>query len=314
MAQTTVQAGKAESVGTFSWLRLRSRGARSMAMFVAVTALLMSTPAVPGTCGKPGDWLWDGDETLTTAQVLDRIKPGAVVLLGERHGRAPDHHWQSQVLSALVGRFDDLVIGYEMFRREQQDTLEQWRANELGESDFLAAVDWEEQWGFPAEFYLPLFRLNRMYAVPMVALNVDNELVRRIGIEGWEAVPVSARKGISTAAELPPEYRDWLHEIYERHPEGEVAEQAGFEGFVRAQSVWDRAMAEALNTRSGDDRVVAGVVGRGHVLRGFGIAHQLADLGHERVITMLALDPEAFCEARTDPPATAVFRLPGGAE
>ena len=70
-----------------------------------------------------------------------------------------------------------------------------------------------------------------------------------------------------------------------------------FQRFVQAQITWDRAMAEAMAAALGDDDgpLLVGVVGRGHVEYGYGIPHQLRDLGVDRIVTALPIEVGASC-------------------
>jgi hypothetical protein len=130
---------------------------------------------------------------------------------------------------------------------------------------------------------MPLFDFARMHRIPMVALNVERTLVSRVGRDGWDAVPAETREGTGRPAPASRAYVDSLARIYDSHPHAAQAdgEAVAFERFVEAQVTWDRAMAEAIaasHVRPGRPLVVA-VAGRGHAEYGFGIPHQLAELG-----------------------------------
>ena len=283
--------------------------------YLAMTLFCFTAVAVPASasCPETGQWIWEDGEVRSTTGTMERIPEGAIVLLGERHGQADDHRWQLQIASALIGRSDAVTIGYEMFPRQSQPALDAWARGELSEAEFLEQANWDSHWGMGREHYMPLFHLHRMNDLPMKALNLDRDLIRRIGAEGWDGVPEKDRHGVSLPAEPPQAYRDYLREVYERHPGGDD-NGAGFERFLRSQLAWDRAMAEALDEASGEEGIVIGMVGRGHVRHGLGIPHQLADLGHERVITMLPETAEGICEQRDELPATAMFALPAPAD
>lgn len=283
---------------------------------LAIAFFCFSTAVVPAaaSCPETGQWLWEDGEIRTTAATMERIPEGAIVLLGERHGEADDHRWQLQVASALIGRNAAVTIGYEMFPRQSQSALDKWARGDLSEAEFLEQSDWDSHWGMGHEHYMPLFQLNRMNDLPMRALNLDRDLIRRIGAEGWEGVPSEDRHGITPAADPADAYRDHLKEVYQRHPGGDNGNDNGFERFLRSQLAWDRAMAEALDGTSREEGIVVGIVGRGHVRHGHGIPHQLAELGHERVITLLPDKAGSICEQQDELPATAMFALPSEAD
>jgi len=236
-----------------------------------------------------GHWMAPaGARPLALPALLDDLAGRPAVLLGESHDSAEDHRWQLHTLAALHGRVPDLVIGFEAFPRRLQPVLDRWVAGELNERAFLEASEWDEVWGFPSSFYMPLFDFARMHRIPIVALNVERALVARVGREGWDAVPEDVREGVGRPAPAADAYAATLARVYQDHrrpaaagDEAPPADEAAFGRFVEAQLTWDRAMAEAIaaaRARPGRPLVVA-VVGRGHVEYGFGIPHQLADLG-----------------------------------
>jgi membrane-associated protease RseP (regulator of RpoE activity) len=90
---------------------------------------------------------------------------------------------------------------------------------------------------------------------------------------------------------------------------------AEFRFFVEAQTVWDRAMAEALarslkDVQSGEPPLVVGIMGGGHVRDGFGVPHQLRNLGVSNVGALLPVDPQADCAGLKSGLADAIFAIP----
>jgi len=132
--------------------------------------------------------------------------------------------------------------------------------------------------------------------------------------------------GLSTPAQASLEYRRQLGELYaykltlRGHGEEPAAADSGpdleeimqskaFANFVDAQLTWDRAMAEALVTshRLDPEALVVGIIGRGHLEYGYGVSHQLADLGIEDVAVLLPIDADDDCAGLSADLADAVF-------
>jgi hypothetical protein len=213
------------------------------------------------------------------------------------------------------------VIGFEAFPRSVQPVLDDWSAGKLSEDDFLRETNWAEVWGYDADLYMPLFEFARQNRIPMIALNVDRSLISRVGRNGWDAVPEDAREGITTPAAAQPDYSESLASVYlaaaaHRRDASEDVQTVedvlgtdGFQNFVDAQLTWDRAMAEALaqSAEANPEAVVVGIVGRGHVERGFGIPHQLADLGISAVTSLVPVDRDRACAGLEPDVADAVF-------
>ena len=271
-------------------------------------------------CVGPGVWLDPArPEPISHRDVLARAMANRIALLGESHGNAEHHRWQLHVIAALHALAGEIVLGFEMFPRRVQPILDRWVAGKVDERTFLAETDWDRVWGFDAALYMPLFRFARMHKVPMVALNVDRDLVRRVREGGWESVPAAAREGISAPAPPSDAYVGWLREVYRAHlrengepAEGEIdRDDPGFRGFVAAQLTWDRAMAEALFAAAGAPGrpLVIGVIGSGHLRNRFGVPRQLAALGLDGVAVLLPWDQGMDCAELTPDFADAVFGL-----
>ena len=220
--------------------------------------------------------------------VLDAAAAKAVVLLGEEHDNAEHHRWQLHTLAALHARRANLILGFEMFPRRVQAALDRWVAGELTEAEFLDASEWRRVWNMDAALYLPLFHFARMHRIPMVALDVERE--QRAAAAPAPATPSDA-------------YVAMLKEVYGKHP------QTQFQRFVDSQARHDRVMAQsiadALMARSG--ALLVGIVGRGHAVHGYGVPHQLRDLGVPEVGVLLPWDEGADCRTLVAGYADAVF-------
>ncbi len=196
---------------------------------------------------RAGAWLApETGEAVAHPALMARAAAAGVVLLGETHDRADHHRWQLSVLAGLAAHRADLVVGFEMFPARADPVLAEWVSGGLSEAAFLERAEWGQVWGFAAALYLPLFHFCRLHGVPMVGLNCDRDLVRKVGAGGWEAVPEAAREGITPAAPATEAYRRYLFDMTGGRREGRAAQQPmdpAFDRFVRAQQVWDQAFA-----------------------------------------------------------------------
>ncbi|WP_420340746.1 ChaN family lipoprotein [Roseibium sp.] len=276
----------------------------------------------PELCQDVGQWLDPSSNAqLTNRDVLAEAAGSRVVLLGETHTSKEDHLWQLQTLAGLYALTPELVIGFEAFPRSVQPVLDDWSAGKLSEDVFLRQTKWAEVWGYDADLYMPLFEFARQNRIPMIALNVDRGLISRVGRNGWDAVPEDGRDGITTPAAARPAYSESLASVYlaaaahrrDASAEVQTVEDVlgtdGFQNFVDAQLTWDRAMAEALaqSAEANPEAVIVGIVGRGHMERGFGIPHQLADLGVSAVTSLVPVDRDRACAGLEPDVADAVF-------
>lgn len=290
-----------------------------------MAAQAADSPSAGSACLTPAAWnLPDSGRFRSTTPnaVLTASARHDVVLLGEMHADDDHHRWQLQALAGLYALRPEMVIGFEMFPRRLQPVLDRWVAGELTDKQFMEQSEWETVWSLPLELYLPLFQFARINRIPMVALNVDRKLNKAITAKGWDAVPPAEREGVSRALPPVPAYRDFLFEVYRQHTAmhghnvSKVRkEDPAFRYFVESQTTWDRAMAEALaqrlHVKTGSARpLVVGIIGSGHVRYGYGVPHQLRDLGVTQVGTLLPMDADTNCHDLRSGLADAVFALP----
>ncbi len=280
---------------------------------VACAGIRRASPPTPSACVAPARWMAPATRReRPAADVIARAARARIVLLGEHHDHADHHRWQLHTLAALAARRRRLVIGFEMFPRRVQPALDQWTAGGLDAATLLREADWHRVWGFPPDLYLPLFEFARLNRVPMRALNVDRDLVTRVGREGWVAVPMAAREGVGNPAPPAPAYRAALDAILSAHGAGADLDPEARQRFVDAQLLWDRAFAEGLAAAARDepDALVVGIVGSGHLEHRWGVPHQLAALGIRDVVVLLPWDTRRGCDGLAPDLADAVFGIP----
>lgn len=267
-----------------------------------VTALLLAAAplgAAPmsAACPPPGVWTGADGRPVEESRALHRLAEAPVILLGERHGTPAHHRWQAETIAALA-RLGPVVIGLEQLPPAAQSALDRFVAGTIDEAQFLADSGWAERWGHDFAAYRPIFDLARARGLPMVAINVDRGFVRRVGREGYAAAAADGRAPVGRPAAAPAAYAAMLAESFRQHAHGAGGSEAALARFIEAQTVWDRAMAEAIvraRIARPDARIVA-ITGWGHVAHGHGIAHQLADLGEPRVASAIAVGPPPACE------------------
>lgn len=292
-----------------------------------ITAVMLANISLPvsagvdaddrnvSVCATPGRWIDPANHaTIEHSRLLTELAERRVVLLGERHDSAEHHRWQLHTLAALHGRHPDMAIGFEAFPRTMQPVLARWVAGELTTDAFLEAVEWSRVWGFDADLYLPLFHFARQHRLPMLALNVDRRLVAAVGREGFAGVAPADREGVSAPAPPPPAYRQSLAQVFAHKSQhsgdpSETLSDPAFQRFVEAQLTWDRAMAEAIASakNSDEDRLVVGIIGRGHLENRWGVPHQLAALGIADAAVLLPVAASEECADIVPGVADAVF-------
>lgn len=265
----------------------------------------------------PAGWSAPGGEVLAGEDLLDRMAAQSVVLLGEQHDQASHHRWQLDTLRALHQRRPHMIIGLEMFPRRVQPALDAWVRGELSEDEFIVQSDWKKVWGFDPALYLDILRFARDAQVELRALNVESALTRKVGRNGFAAIPPEEREGITTPAAPSPAYVSSLEAVFSLHVTPHLKngsdsdKQARLSGFIDAQLVWDRAMAQGIHAAldAHPDALLVGLMGSGHLRHGHGVPHQLRDLGVTAQATLLPWDNGHDCAELVAGVADAVYLL-----
>ena len=296
--------------------RINARAMLFALGLIAASPVASTHASAQQSCASAGEWTVPGTGRIAAPEILARSATARAVLLGEHHDDADHHRWQLQTVAALAALRPKLVLGFEMFPRRVQSALDRWVANQLSEEEFLKAADWSHVWGYDAVLYLPLFHFARMNRIPMVALNVERDMVRSIGSGGLASVPLERREGVSAAIPAREVYLERLFASYAAHPEGKQPAPAradpAFQRFVEAQLFWDRAMAQALAEAAArhPDALIVGIMGSGHIAGGDGVQRQIENLGVKQVASLLPWEPDTNCAKLTPGIASAVFGLP----
>ena len=284
-------------------------------------------------CVPVGSWVVPGGGKVSGTEVISNAINQSVVLLGEAHANLEHHRWQLQMLASLHTRHPDMVIGFEMFPRRVQKALDDWVAGSLSVAEFLDAADWKHGWSIDAKAYLPFFHFARMNKIPMVALNIDSRLRKEVSLKGFDILSADKFKGVTRPAEPSDSYLEYLMRVYKKHDRNHKdktkisTDNSDFLRFVRGQQLWDRAMAQALYSALNrterppvvgiqtlysaltrpERPLVVGIMGTGHIRHGYGVPHQLMDLGIEDVAMLLPWESNRGCEQLVTGTADAVF-------
>ena len=274
-------------------------------------AALLFIPAVHAEdCVPVGKVLLPAsNEWINTSKLIQASAGNKIILLGEHHDNMEHHRWQLQMIIALHTLNPKLALGFEMFPRKSQAVLDKWVRGELSEAEFLKQTDWDGYWSFDPQLYMPMFHYARMNGIPMYALNVDRDLIRQVGQQGWANIDAEQREGISDSAPASEGYRQMLAGVFMQHgsqhdkkpSEEDMAKtlaMPAFNRFVESQLVWDRAMAEAIATavKSNADAQVVAVLGSGHMMYHFGVPEQLQAMSLPKPKALVPWDPEFECE------------------
>jgi uncharacterized iron-regulated protein len=204
-------------------------------------------------------------------RLIDTIADRRVVFVGESHDRYEDHLNQLAVIEGLHRRGKDLAVGMEFFQQPFQGALDAFVAGEIDEAELLRRTEYFDRWRFDYRLYRPILRFAREHGIPVIALNLESELIEKVGQGGIGGLTPEEQARIP--AEMDREdsaYRARVKQVFDMHP---MRQDRAFDHFLEVQLLWDEGMAEQaaryLTEHPGKTLVV--LTGAGHVEYGQGI-------------------------------------------
>ena len=228
-------------------------------------------------CAATTLWPSLNDDPAEVARLIAaRARHVRIVYLGESHDNPYHHRAQAQVLEAMLVGGARPALAFEMLTQAQQPAVDEAMLEEADTATLGKRLGWVERRWPDFEMYRPLFDLARRHGLPVVAIDLDQPLVRRIGKEGLGALPAGERSGL--ASRLAPDAereRGIAREIEAAHCR--LLPEAAIPAMVDAWHARNVAMAlRILQALERTPQVVV-IVGRGHQAPG-GLADQVEAL------------------------------------
>jgi len=211
-------------------------------------------------------------------EITSEIAGNSIVYVGETHSNYGDHMVQLEFLKNLHRPLVNIAIGMEMFEHsgQVQSALDRYIQGSIDEETFIVESRYFDSWGFNYGLYRDIFNYAREQKIPIIALNADQDIVRKVACNGLEGLSREEASRIPQDMDVTDQaYKERLRVIFENHliefPDSCVT--TDFEYFYQAQLLWDETMARSvedfLSTHEGYHMVV--FAGIGHLMYGSGI-------------------------------------------
>lgn len=250
-----------------------------MKIFPAVlaAAFLLLCP-VDGFAASPADY---SDHILQTTsgttfglgQIIKDLKDVSLIFVGEQHDDTRHHDLQLRVLRTLFNLDVPVTVGLEMFTSRDQAYLDSWVAGDISEGDFISAH--ERNWGDTWQMYSALYHYARERGIPMIGLNVPEEITTQVASRGFSSLSPEQRSLLPiVSCDVDREYMSFIRRALFAHKEIEGGRK--FESFCEAQLIWDTAMASRLvgHLERNPEMTIVVIAGNSHSWRP-GIPEQL---------------------------------------
>ncbi len=229
----------------------------------------------------------------TFAEVMEQVASKKIVYVGEKHNQSSHHVIELEIIKDLRRREKELAIGMEMFQRPFQKSMDDYMEGRTDEREFLKKTQYFKRWGFDYNLYRPILEFARSERIPVVALNMGQEIVDKVFRGGLDSLSEEEKKLVPPQMDFSDNlYKERLEKVFREH-EDFGAENFNF--FYQAQVLWDETMSESidefLKAHPTDHMIV--LAGNGHLTYGSGIPRRTARRnGYDYVIILNDADLE----------------------
>jgi len=257
---------------------------------------LMVSCSSAGSAYEPRNVLRVSDgKRITFNEMIAEVKKVNIVFVGEIHDDEAHHAAELDITRALHQSEVPLAVGLEMFRADSQASLDSWVQGKLSVQQFLP--EYFSNWHMPWTFYRDIFWYAREHEIPLVGLNISDQISRKVAREGFAKLTAEERKllppGIS--CNVDPKYMEFIKRAYAGHG----GHDREFVNFCEAQMVWDKSMAWHLidYLKKNPAKTVVVMAGVGHAWKR-GIPEQMEMESKATYRVILPLVPDQI-EQRT---------------
>jgi uncharacterized iron-regulated protein len=205
------------------------------------------------------------------SDVIREVADKRIVYVGEVHDRFAHHAVQLLIIRELYEKNKNIAIGMEMFQRPFQKALDDYIAGRIDEREFLKKTEYFKRWGFDYNLYKPILDFAKEKGLPVVALNVRREILKKVSSGGIDSLSLEEMKEIPLEMDFSDdEYREWLKKVFKAHNR---PDNRGFDFFLQSQLLWDETMAMSIYEfmKNNPDYQMVVIAGGGHLKHGWGI-------------------------------------------
>jgi len=261
--ETSKAARKLSHYGKYSYLHFQDGQLEDDKTAPADNGLIIDLFAEPKGIAVP--------EIKTFENIIGELEKKRVVYVGEIHTDMGSHILQLQVIQALYENNPNLAVGMEMFPRSSQQALDGYINGTIAtEKEFLKKSKYFDVWGFDYRYYREIINFAKVKGIPLVALNLDKEIVSNVFKEGGvDGLDEEQSKQIPADRDLDvPGYSARLAQAFTSH-DSKSFDPEKMSGFLQAQSIWDETMAANIVAylHENPERRMVVVAGNGHVYK-----------------------------------------------
>ena len=226
-------------------------------------------------------------QNISLAQLAAVAGNSDLILVGESHDNKDHHDMQLDLIRSLFASKLQLAIGLEMIQAHHQQQLDEWTGGRMSEPEMQAVF--QENWSPDWPMYRDIFIFARDNHIPMVALNVPIEIVRKVSQHGFTSLTPEEKRGLpeGTSCDLSNPQIAVLRKSFQGHA-NHLHDGRLFKNFCEAQTVRNSGMAINMvrYIRNHPGRKVVGLTGVWHAVK-YAIPDQLERYGSKLSYTVI---------------------------
>ena len=224
--------------------------------------------------------LYKEDANLSLA--LQQAQKSRIVFVGEHHDNFAHHQNQLHIIQTLYAQNPNIAIGMEMFQRRFQPILDAYIQEEIDENTFLEKSEYFARWGYNYRLYKPIIDFAKKHHVPLIALNLEKEITKKISKNGILSLTKEENATIPQSLDFSNRaYQTRLNAIFDdpqHFAHLPTSQRPDPIHLYQAQILWDETMAESAANylKTHPKRIMIVLVGNGHLEYSVGIPDRVS--------------------------------------
>jgi len=175
----------------------------------------------------------------------------------------------------------------EMFQVPFQKALDDYISDAINEREFLKASEYFKRWRFDYLLYREIIDFAKAKGIPMIALNIREEITKKVTSGGLDALTEEERQEIPQDMDMADEdYKEKLKGFFGLHAEFNIK---NFENFYQSQILWDETMAHSIAKFMDEhpDYQMVVLAGVQHIIFSSGIPQRVKRLNNKEYATLI---------------------------
>ncbi len=251
-----------------------------------ITALFILIVSVASAQVQPYKIFTSEGKEVTFEKMSKSLQKADVVLFGELHNNSIAHYFQVKVAKSLhADKSKKLIIGAEMFERDQAEILQNYVKGKIDETAFEKEA---RLWNNYKTDYKPLLNFAKENNINYVATNVPRRYASLVYKKGVEALDTLSVEEKSWIAPLPFPYDKNLPGYVKMMEMFKDSNHANA-NFPKSQAIKDATMAHFLLTESQPNSIFLHLNGSYHSDNFEGIAWYINQYNKDKKIQTISV-------------------------